>query len=130
MHLADFGNASISTRYLFWPGLAVFVLLNIIYLRIMGSAMVLDQHLFVTGGGLAFFLAFLILLTGMILGLCTVLLSAAAWQIAERIKKDKAVRKYLTYFLITLANLWVFAESIVGINFIFAILAQLLTPDA
>ena len=108
----------------FWPGLIVFAVVNILYLRIMGAAVVYEQNLFenpllADKSVLQLALpAMLLLAAGIALGLCVTVVSAGVWQAADRYEGKWPLWPNLAFFFVMLGNAFALAESLVGISLV------------
>ena len=108
----------------FWPGLIVFAVVNILYLRIMGAAVVYEQNLFenpLLADKSVLQLALpsmLLLAAGIALGLCVTVVSAGVWQAADRYEGKWPLWPNLAFFFVMLGNAFALAESLVGISLV------------
>lgn len=116
----------------FWPGLVIFGVCNVLYLRIMGAVVVYERNMFdnplladKSDLELAF-PALLLLAAGIVLGLCVTVVSAGVWQAADRYEGKWPLWPNLAFFLVMLGNVFALAESVVGINLIASTFAKIL----
>lgn len=123
-------NGEAKLYKVFWPGLAGFAVFNILYLRVMGVAVVYEQNMFVSpllaGKGTFGLLlpAGMLILCGLALGLYTTLASAGIWQAADRYAGKWPLWPNLAFFLVMLGNVFVLAESLFGLSLIYSSFAK------
>lgn len=117
-------NGEVKLYKAFWPGLVAYAVFNVLYLRIMGAAVVYEQNLFenplladksVMELALP---AILLLAAGIALGLCVTVVSAGVWQAADRYEGTWPLWPNLAFFLVMLGNVFALAESLVGISLV------------
>ena len=116
-----------------WPGLAAFAVSNLLFLRIMGAAVVYEQNMFenpLLADKSAFELALpalLLLAAGLVLGLCVTVVSAGVWQAADRYEGRWPLWPNLAFFLVMLGCVFALAESVIGIRIIASTFAKILS---
>lgn len=116
----------------FWPGLALFAVCDLLFLRIMGVVVVYERNMFenplmLDKSPLELSIpALLLLASGILLGLCVTVVSAGVWQAADRYEGKWPLWPNLAFFLVMLGNAFALAESVVGINLIVSSFAKIL----
>ena len=89
----------------FWPGLVAYAVFNVLYLRIMGAAVVYERNLFENP-----------LLADK--GALELALPAMLLQAADRYEGKWPLWPNLAFFLVMLGNAFALAESLVGISLV------------
>lgn len=124
-------NGELKLYKAFWPGLVAFAVFNLLFLRIMGAAVVYERNIFenpllADKSALELALpALLLLAAGIALGLCVTVVSAGVWQAADRYEGRWPLWPNLAFFLVMLGDVFALAESVVGINLIISTFAKI-----